>query len=282
MRLYVSDLDGTLFPSIYGLSQEGKTRLARLIDGGLPFTFATSRALPSAIDAIGRPSIRSGRIANNGTVVINKTGEVIHQVTLPWKNILGISERLRRMALPIIWALDAQTGYERRCWLPNGPHHLDPYMESRKHDPTVVRMRSFDDLPRNRFCLNISTVGPGDLLRDLKKQFHSEYLTIQVAPDPYQIGVYTMTVQGRTDKGEALLVLCAEEGIPPENVTVFGDSLSDMPLFRVAGRRVAVENAVEELKEQADEIIGQPVLLSVLDWLEEHTRSGAGKGSVEV
>ncbi len=282
MRLFVSDLDGTLFPSIYGLSQEGKTRLARLVDEGLPFTFATSRAIPAAMDAIGRPLIRSGRIANNGAVVVNKMGEVIRQVTLPWESILGISERLRRMALPVIWALDAQTGYERRCWLPNGPHHLDPYMESRKHDPTVVRMRSFDDLPRNHFCLNLATVGPGDLLRDLKKKFSSPELTVQVAPDPYQRGVYTMMVQGRTDKGEALSVLCAEEGIPPEDVTVFGDSLSDVPLFKAAGRRVAVENAVEELKEQADEIIGQPVLLSVLDWLEEHTRREAGKGSVEV
>ena len=41
----------------------------------------------------------------------------------------------------------------------------------------------------------------------------------------------------------------------PWEVVVFGDNLNDIPLFRVADRRYAPENAIDEIKQQATAII---------------------------
>jgi hydroxymethylpyrimidine pyrophosphatase-like HAD family hydrolase len=266
-KLFVSDLDGTLLPSIYGLAKQDRKRLAALIDSGLPFTFATSRAIPAAIEALGRPPLQFGRIGGNGAAVENKSGEPVFETALPWEFVLKTSEKLRRLALPFIWALDSKTAYERRCWIPDGPHHLDLYLESCQDDPGVVALTSLEIL-RGVKCLNLSTAGPRDLLKDLAADAASTVVRCHVSPDPYQRGVCNLIMQGNSDKGTALVVLCKEEGISPQDVTVFGDSFSDLPLFKAAGRSIAVENAPEEVKDAADEVIGPAVSLSVLTWLE--------------
>jgi hydroxymethylpyrimidine pyrophosphatase-like HAD family hydrolase len=44
-------------------------------------------------------------------------------------------------------------------------------------------------------------------------------------------------------------------GCSPEQVIVFGDNLNDLSMFEVAGTRLAVSNARNELKEKADSLI---------------------------
>ena len=50
-------------------------------------------------------------------------------------------------------------------------------------------------------------------------------------------------------------------------MTVFGDEINDPPMFRAAGRGVAVENAIAELKAIAHEVIGPHHEDSVVQYL---------------
>lgn len=56
------------------------------------------------------------------------------------------------------------------------------------------------------------------------------------------------------DKGAALTALCAQLGIPMERTLVIGDSDNDVPMFRAAGFAVAVENAPDAVKHEADAV----------------------------
>ena len=49
---------------------------------------------------------------------------------------------------------------------------------------------------------------------------------------------------------------------------VFGDYLNDLDMFRVAGHSVAMENALPEVKESADQIIGSNKQGAVMNFLE--------------
>ena len=51
---------------------------------------------------------------------------------------------------------------------------------------------------------------------------------------------------------------------------VFGDEANDIPMFEIAGRGVAVENAIPELKRIAHEIIGPHHSDSVVRYLLTH------------
>ena len=44
-------------------------------------------------------------------------------------------------------------------------------------------------------------------------------------------------------------------GRDPQDVTVFGDSVNDIGMFRLAGTSVAVSNALDEVKAVADVVL---------------------------
>ncbi len=58
------------------------------------------------------------------------------------------------------------------------------------------------------------------------------------------------------DKGSAIEWLRVHFGLEKENIYVFGDGYNDQAMFREAGHRIAMGNAVEELKEKATYITG--------------------------
>lgn len=59
-------------------------------------------------------------------------------------------------------------------------------------------------------------------------------------------------IQGSTDKGESLLNLLGELNLSEEQTLFMGDDEPDLPAMQLAGLSVAVANAVESVKEQAD------------------------------
>ena len=56
----------------------------------------------------------------------------------------------------------------------------------------------------------------------------------------------------KVDKGRALERVMDRLGLRKDEVAAIGDSISDLPMFRVAGFRAAVANGVPELKEESD------------------------------
>jgi Cof subfamily protein (haloacid dehalogenase superfamily) len=55
-----------------------------------------------------------------------------------------------------------------------------------------------------------------------------------------------------TDKGYAVRAFARHFGVPLEEVAVIGDMPNDLPMFGVAGLRLAMGNGAAEVKEQAD------------------------------
>lgn len=62
----------------------------------------------------------------------------------------------------------------------------------------------------------------------------------------------THVVQSATDKGEALSHLMSELRLTAEQTLFVGDDEPDLPAMRLAGVSVAVANAVDVVKQQAD------------------------------
>jgi Cof subfamily protein (haloacid dehalogenase superfamily) len=60
----------------------------------------------------------------------------------------------------------------------------------------------------------------------------------------------------RVDKGVALRIVAERLGVPMDRVLAIGDSYNDLPLLRAAGFSVAMGSAPEELKAQADAVVG--------------------------
>ena len=57
------------------------------------------------------------------------------------------------------------------------------------------------------------------------------------------------------------------------HIVCFGDNHNDLPLFEASDHRIAVGNAVPDLKAKADQIIGYNYEDGVALWLENHLRN---------
>ena len=66
--------------------------------------------------------------------------------------------------------------------------------------------------------------------------------------------VYVTITGGPADKGTALRLVCEYLEVPPEDAMAVGDAEPDLDMFAVAATGVAMGNAVESVKEQADAV----------------------------
>ena len=65
-------------------------------------------------------------------------------------------------------------------------------------------------------------------------------------------------VQASGDKADALRSLAARQGVPLEQVAYVGDDINDLPAFDVAGFRVAVADAADQVRAHADYVTPRP------------------------
>ena len=79
------------------------------------------------------------------------------------------------------------------------------------------------------------------------------------------------------DKLPALEKFLRRQALLPEEVAFIGDDLPDLPPMRFAGFAVAVANAVEEVKQQADFITARPGGKGAVREVIEYILKGTGK-----
>jgi hydroxymethylpyrimidine pyrophosphatase-like HAD family hydrolase len=88
----------------------------------------------------------------------------------------------------------------------------------------------------------------------LEKIFGSE-LEYKLSPEKYSDGWFLTILHPEGDKAHALQKVVDHMGRDTSDVTVFGDSVNDIGMFKLAGTSVAVANALDEVKEVADVIL---------------------------
>jgi Cof subfamily protein (haloacid dehalogenase superfamily) len=101
-------------------------------------------------------------------------------------------------------------------------------------------------------------IGEKELLSRLAlelKTIFNDNLKFIFAPEVY-VGCYFLTILHKdADKSHGIQTVSDYIGFKMANLTVFGDNLNDLGMFKLAGTSVAVANAHEELKQHADIIL---------------------------
>ncbi|MFP4056260.1 MAG: HAD hydrolase family protein [Candidatus Brocadiia bacterium] len=274
-RLYVSDLDGTLLRPDASLSPYARAQLARLLDDGLAFTVASARSVVSMQNILGDLPLRLPVVEMNGAFVSElATGRhlVAHAIA---PDVLDPLYRLlrRRGHLPFLSTFDGHRDRLYYAALANEGMHW--YRDDRRAagDP---RLREVDDLAA---CLAEHVVSLTLIERlpaaqamadELAREFPG-LLATNLFENTYLPGWYWLTIHDRRcTKDQALATLLQRLGGERPHLVVFGDHWNDLGLFRIADTAVAVANAADELKAQADIVIGPHHDDSVVRYLLAH------------
>jgi HAD superfamily hydrolase (TIGR01484 family) len=94
-----------------------------------------------------------------------------------------------------------------------------------------------------------------EAIENLLKSSFRDNIEIKRSDDPYYDCYFITILNPKGDKAHALQKLEEIENISIKDTTVFGDSHNDIGLFEVAGIKVAVANAIDELKQRADIVL---------------------------
>jgi 5-amino-6-(5-phospho-D-ribitylamino)uracil phosphatase len=261
-RLFVSDLDGTLLDAGAQLSRFTREQLVDLLAAGMQFSVASARSIHTIAPIVSDLPLALPVIEFNGAFITDlrtRTPLSYHALDP------HIAESAARWALesgipPII---STYAGGEQRLYPPREPINpgVAAYLEGRRRagDP---RLRAPAPLARalSEHVTCVTLIGRVEALTPIEAQIHGAFpgqTNTLCYDDPYNRGWYWLTLQSvHATKDRALRELSELCGVAIERVTVFGDEINDVPMFRAAGRGVAVENAIPELRRIAHEVIG--------------------------
>ena len=115
-------------------------------------------------------------------------------------------------------------------------------------------------------------IGPRNMFEEAHKIIsQDERYTCTLQPEPYNKDEYWLEIMPRkATKANAILKL--KEILGCDRVISFGDAMNDIPMFRISEECYAMENAVNDLKALATEVIDSNNDDGVARWLAENIK----------
>ena len=188
-------------------------------------------------------------IAYNGTTIVNcKTGECIFNQTIPDAMIQPVYETALELSVGIMAYNDAA----KELIVSNG---VTSYVEA-DAKACQVALREVDHFTRaiqapiNKIFVSGDPERMKEVERIMQKRFGMQLNVFR--SDPYYVELLPKYI----DKGVAAEKLAKHLDVPRDRVICVGDSYNDLPMLRYAGLGVAMGNAAQEIREQADYVTG--------------------------
>ena len=257
VKLIAFDLDGTLFDDRKRLSEENLAALKAAQRAGIELVPATGRILHGLPEALLEPNLfRYFIFANGATVYDLETETQIAGACIAPETAVRICEYLD--ALPVLYdCYRGEWGYMTQWMYDTAPEFftLEPEIlklvkNLRKPVPELKDNIKTVNIPLEKLQVYFRPEQGKErmrLLSELPKRF-SEIVATSSLKNNIEIN------SAEAGKGRALRELCAQLGIDPADAVAFGDGLNDADMLEAAGRGVAMENAVEAVKQIADAV----------------------------
>ena len=92
IKLFVTDIDGTLLVTGRAISEKNLRAVHEMIDAGVIFTLATGRMYEATLPIARALGVEASLISYNGALIKTTAGEVIREATLPTDLMLELIE----------------------------------------------------------------------------------------------------------------------------------------------------------------------------------------------
>jgi len=256
MKLYISDLDGTLLDDNMALSEETIEILNSLMKEGLHFSFATARSIDSVEKIIKPLELKLPYIIYNGVAIYDPiAGTYLRKNSLDKRIVHEILADVESLN-PFVFVLDEEENnfiYYKE-FTNEGQFNFanSPVNKGDKRFKTILDYKTLNFSE----YLSIACIEKKENLLALYEKYKTnDTLELHLTEDVYQKEYYWLEFakKGSTKK-DALLFL--KEFLNAQKLVTFGDNLNDISMFTIADEAYAVGNAHIDLKKIATEIIG--------------------------
>ncbi len=277
--LYISDMDGTLLQSNGRMSECTKLKLNEFYEKGIPFAVATARSMVSATPLLEGVHFAAPIVLMNGVFVYDtetkkavKYHEIEHSAL---QKILDCFYEKNLHPFMFLYGDDYKLSIKYTEFDNDG---MKEFYDMRV-DMLEGRFTQTDDLTniekgQHPVYVNYYALPQflDDVVEKLKKIPEIDFAYYKDSySDDWLIEIYSHTASKANGAKEVAEIVGAEK------ITAFGDNLNDLIMLGGADCAVAVENAVPQVKEIADIIIGTNNDDSVVKFIAQDVDKSAEK-----
>lgn len=242
-RLFCIDLDGTLLTDEKEIGSRDIEAIRNVSEQGIKIALVTGR-MPAATDRIARQLMVPCIMACNAGTYIMKENQCIYAEYLSARTMLEVYDIVTSFGLPL-WI------FRDREWYVTQKDRF--VRKEEKLVDCVAKKMPAKELAGYWYD---GKTGPNKLLVGAEPWMIQKVYNVLKKRQDVDIACssenYLEIFPAGMDKGKALRIICGKEGIGIEDTVAFGDQELDIPMLKAAGTSVAMGNAIEELKRQAD------------------------------
>ncbi|WP_201353415.1 HAD family hydrolase [Hydrogenimonas urashimensis] len=255
-HFYLTDLDKTFLRSDLSISDYSRRVWNASVKRGAKLSVATARSYTGVMKLLKGLRLEEPLILLDGVVIASSDGKILHVSALERELADDIIATAHKAAgiYPLLVGME-RDDTERFVYPKKRNRYLKELLETFHNDRRLVDADPLRAMERNLKIVFLENGEVTAYLQSVLKEKFADEIEIKRSKDPY-IDCWFMTVlHAEGDKAHALTRLEAMEGVDRAHTTVFGDSHNDLGLFAAAGRKIAVANAIEEVKAAADIIL---------------------------
>lgn len=254
MKLFVTDLDGTILTREKRIGERTRAALERFIDAGNAFAISTGRAMESAMAVQRELNLYYPRVylsAYNGAQIYDCDNE-----RTVWR--IGIDREL----IPRIFALAARHHVHIHTY--NDTHIVSPPVVDEADQECLDFYRrvikspllltedilsALPDPPCKCIAIELHDADKLERFRQELKELVGDGITLLYS-NPWYLEIF----RSEAGKGAGLIKLCEYLSLPTENVIAAGDEENDISMIRAAGLGIAMCNGNTRAWEAADAV----------------------------
>lgn len=238
-RLLLFDLDGTLLRSDKRISRRTLRTLCECRNRGMLIGVSTSRSEQNALSFI--EELHPDVLITSGGALVKYDGEYIYRAELSKEQVRKMIETARAVCGAdceiTIDTIDAH------YW----NYKVDPKKQDQSWgDSIYTDFRDFEK-PCLKMCVEILNEGHAERLQELFRDCDCVR---------FSDGYWYKFTRKEVTKERAILEVCAACGMEAEEITAFGDDYADIGMLQLCGTGIAMGNAIDEVKEKANLVIG--------------------------
>ncbi len=238
-RLLLFDLDGTLLRSDKTISQATMKALRECRKKGILIGVSTSRGEQNALSFI--EELQPDVLIASGGALVKYNGEYIYKAEFSKEE----TRQMIALAREICGA-DCEITIDTidsHYW----NYKIDPKTQDHSWGDSIYT--DFTDFGESSLKMCV------EIFED-SQAMHLSKLLDWCDCIRFSDGYWYKFTQKTATKEHAIEKLCSVCGISPEEITAFGDDYADIGMLKLCGTGIAMGNAISEVREQADLVIG--------------------------
>ena len=239
IKLFVSDIDGTLLESGKNISAKNIAAVQKMVAAGITVTIATGRMYRAALPIAKELGVNVPIITYNGALIKSVSGEILHSEYLPADLISEIVKFFEKQN----WYLQSYSNDELFFAFRND--YSDFYETTQKIKGTEIGWQELSTKTEKVCKLLGITANLDETLeraKILKAEFGDRIAVTKSHPQFIEI------MMPGVSKAAAVKILAKKLNVDKSEVMAIGDSENDFPMLQAAGQSVAMGNADDKIK----------------------------------